>query len=255
MTVPVRFRIVGPGRAGESLGIALARAGWERHSDVNRSDDASRAAEGVDLVVIAVPDGAIATVAAAIEPDDRVVIAHLAGSLGLDVLEPHVRRAALHPLVSLPCPEVGAKRLTAGAWFATAGDPLVEKAVADLDGRSFTIDDADRGRYHAGAAIASNHLVALLGQVERIADHIGMPLEAYLDLATATLANVGELGPAAALTGPVARGDWDTVRAHLSALPETERPAYRALATEAARLADRSVPPDVGGDPSALTTD
>ena len=156
-------------------------------------------------------------------PVEGTVVAHLAGSLGLDVLAPHPRRAALHPLVSLPDAEVGARRLRAGAWFAVAGDPpgslaLMEALVADLGGRSFTVADADRAAYHAAAAIASNHLVALLGQVERVAAGAGVPLEAYLDLVRATLDNVAEMGPAAALTGPVARGDWATVERHRAAL-------------------------------------
>ena len=70
-----------------------------------------------------------------------------------------------------------------------------------------------------------------------------MPPEAYLDLARATLDNVADLGAAAALTGPVARGDWATVRRHLDAIPAGERPAYRALAASAARLVGREDAP------------
>jgi len=242
MTLPVRFRIVGPGRAGESLGRALARAGWARHGDLRRGDDPAGACRGVDLVVLATPDAAIAEVAAAVEPDPTTVVAHLAGSLGLDVLATHPRPAALHPLVSLPSPDLGATRLAAGAWFAVAGDPLVQRAADDLGGRWFEVADVDRATYHAAAAVASNHLVALLGQVERLASGIGVPPEAYLDLARASLDNVAALGPAAALTGPVARGDWATVARHLDALPADERPAYLALAEAAARLAGRTLP-------------
>ena len=84
--------------------------------------------------------------------------------------------------------------------------------------------------------IAANHLVALLGQVERVAASIGAPLDAYLDLARGSLDDVADLGPAAALTGPVRRGDTATVERHLAALPEEERAAYAALAAEAGRL-------------------
>ncbi|MBX3313674.1 MAG: DUF2520 domain-containing protein [Actinobacteria bacterium] len=242
MTVAVRFRTIGPGRAGRSLAIALERAGWEHVGYLGRGDDVSAAADGVDLVVIATPDGAVADAAASIEPRSGVVVAHLAGSLGLEALAPHERRGALHPLMSLPDPELGARRLASGAWFAVAGDPLVERIVDDLGGRRFTVADADRAEYHATAAIASNHLVALLGQVVRLAQQIDVPPEAYLDLATATLANVVELGPRAALTGPVARGDWDTVARHLDALPADERVTYVTLAAAAARLVEREVP-------------
>jgi predicted short-subunit dehydrogenase-like oxidoreductase (DUF2520 family) len=103
--------------------------------------------------------------------------------------------------------------------------------------RSFRVDAADRVRYHAAACVASNHLVALLGQVQRLADHTGVPFEAFLPLVRGTVDNVDELGPNAALTGPVARGDFDTVARHLDALPDEERDAYRALVLEAERLA------------------
>lgn len=248
MTVPVRFRTIGAGRAGRSLATALGRAGWEHLGFLGRNDDVGPAGDEVDLVVIATPDGSVADVATALARRPGVVVAHLAGSLGLDVLAPHERTAALHPLVSLPSPEVGATRLAGGAWFAVAGDPLVQKAVDDLGGRWFTVDDADRATYHAAAAVASNHLVALLGQVERLAAGIGVPPEAYLDLARATLDNVADLGAAAALTGPVARGDWATVARHLDALPDVERAAYRATAASAARLAGRAdAPPGLLG--------
>lgn len=242
MTAPARFRIIGPGRAGGSLGAALEGIGWRRLDDRGRGDDLSDAADGVDLVVIAVPDGAITDVSAAIAPRPDVVIAHLAGSLGVDVLAPHRRRGALHPLVALPDVETGARRLRTGTWFAVAGDPLMRRIARDLGGRHVVVDDADRVRYHAAAAVASNHLVALLGQVERLAGTVGVPLEAYLALVRATVDNVASLGAADALTGPVARGDWETVAAHLAAMGEADRAVYRALATEAAALAGRSWP-------------
>ncbi len=166
--------------------------------------------------MIATPDGAIAEVASQVEPDPHAVVAHLAGSLGLEVLAGHPRPAAVHPLVSLPDPELGAARLV-GGWFAVAGDPLSQRVASDLGGRWFEVTDGDRATYHAAAVVASNHLVALMGEVERIAGTIGVPVDAYLALAAASLANVAQLGPAAALTGPVARGDWDTVRRHLAA--------------------------------------
>ena len=143
----------------------------------------------------------------------------------------------MHPLVSLPSPDLGAERLR-GAWFAVAGDPGVDSLVKALGGRSFPIDDDSRPLYHAAAVISSNHLVALLGQAERVAAVAGVPLEVMLDLARDTLDNVRRLGPAAALTGPAARGDDATIARHLKALPAEERAAYEALVHEARRLAD-----------------
>ena len=229
-------RIVGPGRAGTSLALALTNVGWDVGPMLGRDDDLSGAAADVDLLVLATPDAEITSVARTIEPDDTTVVAHLAGARGLEVLAPHPRRAALHPLVALPTPELGARRLV-GGWFAVAGDPLATEVVQALKGRSFIVDDGDRATYHAAAAIASNHLVALLGQVERLAAQVGVPFEAYLDLATDTMANVAELGPRAALTGPAARGDEATIRRHLRALPVDERRAYRGMVDAARRLA------------------
>ncbi|MBV9934109.1 MAG: DUF2520 domain-containing protein, partial [Actinobacteria bacterium] len=185
------------------MALALSRAGWEVVPALGRDDDVADAAAGVDLLVIATPDASVADVAAAVTPSASTVVAHLAGSLGLDVLSAHPRRAALHPLVALPSAEVGADRLR-GAWFAVAGDPLVRKVVDALGGHALEVRDEDRAAYHAAACIASNHLVALLGQVERVAASAGLPLDAYLDLVGGTVDNVAHLGPAAALTGPVA---------------------------------------------------
>jgi predicted short-subunit dehydrogenase-like oxidoreductase (DUF2520 family) len=246
VTVPPRLRVIGAGRAGRSLALALGRAGWDVLGLLERGDDPTSAAHGTDLVVVATPDAAVSDVAAAIEPDDHTVVAHLAGSLGLDVLAGHARVAAIHPLVTLPDPERGAARLAGGAWFAIAGDPLAQRVVADLGGRWFEVADADRATYHAAAVVASNHVVALLGQVERIAGGIGVPPEAYLDLARGAIDDVAALGTAAALTGPASRSDWATVARHLAALGPAERSAYRALADAARRLVDPDgLPPDL----------
>ena len=103
-------------------------------------------------------------------------------------------------------------------------------------------DPLIRARYHAAACLASNHLVALLGQVERVAALAGVGLDVYLDLVRATVDNVAALGPAAALTGPAARGDEATLARHRAALPDEERPAYDALAERALRLVSGKAP-------------
>jgi predicted short-subunit dehydrogenase-like oxidoreductase (DUF2520 family) len=231
------FRIIGPGRAGLSLAGALRAAG-DSVEVVGRGGAVSGAAAGVDALVLAVPDDAVSSVAAAVAPDPSCVVLHLAASLGLEVLAPHPRRASLHPLVPLPDPAVGAARLASGVPFAVAGDPLAEAVALRLGGRPFRVADEDRAAYHAAACTAANHLVALLGQVERVAAVAGLALDDFLPLAEAALDDVRRLGPAAALTGPAARGDWGTVGRHLAALPEGERPGYEALVRLALRLAD-----------------
>jgi predicted short-subunit dehydrogenase-like oxidoreductase (DUF2520 family) len=232
-------RIVGDGRAGRALAGALAAVGWTVDGPLGRTAAVADAARGVDVLVIATPDNAIAEVAASVEPGDAVVV-HLSGALGLDVLGTHPRRAALHPLAALPDADTGRQRLLGGCTFAVDGDPVATAIVADLGGRAVEVPDDRRALYHATAAIAANHLVALAGQVERLAVRVGVPVDAYWDLMAGALDNVRRLGAAAALTGPAARGDQATLDRHLAALPPEERPAYEAMSALAAKLAGRA---------------
>ncbi|HET8931606.1 MAG TPA: DUF2520 domain-containing protein [Acidimicrobiales bacterium] len=236
-----RVRIVGTGRVAGALGTVLEELDWDVLAPIGRRDDCSGAAHQTDVVVIATPDRAIAEVAAAIEPDAGALVVHVAGSVGLEVLAGHPRRGALHPLVSIPDPVTGAIRLRDGAWFAVAADhdadlALLGSIVAALHGHSAAVADADRAAYHAAAVVASNHLVALMGQVERIAATTGVPVEAFAKLASQTLDGLATATPTDALTGPVRRGDWATVARHLDALAPAERPGYAALAELAAGL-------------------
>ncbi len=230
-------RLIGPGRAGRSLARALSSSGYRVSGILARGDDQCAAAEGVDVLVIATPDDAVAQVAAGVRPVPSCAVVHLAASLGLEVLGPHERRASLHPLVPLPNPEVGAARLVSGIGFAVAGDPVAEELALTLGGRPFAVAEADRARYHAAACVAANHVVALLGQVERIAATTGVDLEAFLALSRAAIEDVARLGPASALTGPAARGDWATLERHRRALPPGERPGYLAGVALTSRLA------------------
>jgi len=184
------------------------------------------AAHGVDLLIIATPDDVVAEVAAAVRPVDTTAVLHLSGSLGLDVLAGHVRRGSLHPLVPLPTPAIGAERLRSGITLAVAGDPAARRVAEDLGGNVVTVEDGDRAAYHAAAVIAANHLVALMGQVERVAATAGLPLDAFAGLMRAATEDALALGPGAALTGPAVRGDWDTVERHRTAI--ASMPGHRA---------------------------
>ena len=167
---------------------------------------------------------------------------HLSGACPLDELDklraarPDVEVGSLHPLQSLPSPEVGVARLP-GSWCAVDGPaggraPRAVARPAPVPGRA----PATGPRYHAAATIASNHLVALLGQAARVADAAGVPPEALLPLVRATLDNVDALGAGRRAHRPVARGDVDTVARHLDALPADERADLpRAGAREALR--------------------
>ncbi|MHB8498710.1 MAG: DUF2520 domain-containing protein [Acidimicrobiales bacterium] len=238
----IAFRVIGPGRAGLSLSAALeAREGFELRGILGRSDPLAGAAHGVDLLVVATPDDTVATVASSVTPCASTVVAHLSGSLRLDVLHAHPRRGSLHPLVPLPTPEVGRHRLGSGVAFAVSGDPLLARVVRALGGSAFAVRDPERARYHAAAAIAANHLVALTGQVERVAASIGLPLAAFEGLMRSALDDAISLGPRQALTGPAARGDWETVGRHreeLGRLPgaRLELAGYDAMVDLARRL-------------------
>lgn len=233
-------RIVGPGRAGTSVASALSSAGHEVVGFVGSSDDPGASASGVDVLILAVPDRRIAEVASRVRPVDSTVVLHLSGSQGLSVLAPHVRRGSMHPLVPLPNAEVGAARIAAGATFAVAGDPMAEELAKSIGGRTVVVRDENRAAYHAAACIAANHVVALMAQVERVAETIGLDLEVFLGLARAALADVEALGPSAALTGPAARGDHATLARHRAALDPSERAAYDACVALAERLAAQS---------------
>jgi predicted short-subunit dehydrogenase-like oxidoreductase (DUF2520 family) len=222
------LRLIGPGRAGRSLAVALADVGCDVRGILARGDDVSKAARGVDVLVLATPDAVLRSVAAAVTPVADTVVMHLSGALGLDVLSPHPRRASLHPLVPLPTPEVGRIRLRGGVTFAVAGDQIATTLAHRLGGWPVVVDDEHRAAYHAAACIASNHLVALIGQAERVGTSAGVGLDAVLGLARAALDDVSELGPAMALTGPVARGDVATIAFHRAALDPEELPGYDA---------------------------
>jgi predicted short-subunit dehydrogenase-like oxidoreductase (DUF2520 family) len=258
--------LVGPGRAGTTVAVALVARGWTPSAVAGRSVDApstvaaaerlgapavevADAARDVDLVVVATPDAAIADTALALAAGLRpgALVVHLSGACPVEELDklqgerPDVQVGALHPLQSLPSVELGLERLP-GSWCAVDGPPAVERLALSLGMRPCHIAAGERARYHAAATIASNHLVALLGQAVRVAEAAGLPPEALLPLVRASVDNVEALGAVDALTGPVARGDIDTVVRHLHTLPADERTAYRALALEALSLSGRDDP-------------
>ena len=209
------IRVVGDGRLGGALAARLRAAGT------------LASGETPDLVVVCVPDAAIAEVARA-QPVGPWV-AHMSGATPLSALGPHVRRFGLHPLQTF-VKSRGPEQFD-GAWAAVTGESEEARAQArafaeQLSLHPFDLAEADRPLYHAGAAMASNHFVALYRAAARIMDRVGVPPAALLPLMRRTLDNDFEL------TGPAARGDQGTVAAHLAALhrevPDLE-PIYRAL--------------------------
>ena len=213
--------VIGTGRAGGAIRARLI----ERRLRVTdgRAPDPS-----ADLVLLCVPDSAIADVAAAMPLGPW--IAHVSGATRLSALAPHERRFGVHPLQTLTRAR-GAEQLD-GAWAAIGGESpdAVDRArwLADQLGlRPFSIADADRALYHAAAVIGGNALVTLHQVAQRLLAEVGAPPEAIDPLMARTVENAFEL------TGPIARGDTATLEAHVAALTQRAPdlvPLYRALA-------------------------
>jgi predicted short-subunit dehydrogenase-like oxidoreductase (DUF2520 family) len=204
------------GRAGSAISGRLRERGIDLRDD------------GGDLVLLCVPDAKIAEMAAGLAPGPWV--AHVSGTTPLAALEPHRRRFSVHPLQTLVRGR-GPEQLD-GAFAAVTAETDDARARATwlaetLGLEPFPLDDEARTLYHAGAVIASNYLVTLYRTAAALFDHAGAPPEALIPLMRRTIENGFEL------TGPIARGDWETVDAHLAALreerPELE-PVYRVLA-------------------------
>ena len=225
------IQIVGArGRVGSTVSARLAERGIVL-------DSASP-----ELVLLCVPDRAIAEVAA--ETSVGPWVAHVSGATPLDALDPHVRRFSLHPLQSFS-KERGPEQLD-GVWGAVSADDGRGRAVGrwlaeTLGLRPFDLDDDRRAAYHAGAAMASNYLVTLRAAAQSLLDAAGAPPEALDPLIR------GVMDTGFELTGPIARGDWETVERHLAVI-RAERPEleelYLVLAEATAPLAGRKLPRD-----------
>jgi predicted short-subunit dehydrogenase-like oxidoreductase (DUF2520 family) len=214
-------RVIGTGRAGGAVAARLLERGVEVKTGREVAADA-------DLVILAVPDGAIREVAASLAIGPWV--AHVSGATTLDALDPHELRFSVHPLQTLTT-ERGAEQLD-GAWGAITAetDDAMTRAgwlAEQLGLRAFPLRDTDRPLYHAAAVIAGNFLVTLYHSAARLCEEVGAPPEALVPLMKRTIEN------GFVLTGPIARGDWATVEAHLEALAQRAPdlvPMYRALA-------------------------
>jgi predicted short-subunit dehydrogenase-like oxidoreductase (DUF2520 family) len=205
--------VIGAGRAGSTIAARLRERG------VALRDDA-------ELRLLCVPDRVITEVARSIEPGPWV--AHVSGGTPLSALDPHTNRFSIHPLQTLTTSR-GPEQLD-GAWGAVTADDQDgrERAVwlAEMLGlRPFELADDARALYHAGASIASNFLVTLHRAAAELFERAGVPAEALVPLMERTIENGFEL------TGPIARGDWETVDRHLAALRGSDlAPLYSALA-------------------------
>jgi predicted short-subunit dehydrogenase-like oxidoreductase (DUF2520 family) len=212
----------------------------------------SRLPGGTHVVILAVPDDALPEVAydltmmGAAPPGCAAL--HLSGALSTDVLGPlhgaGYTIGSLHPLMAVADPWLAGERLL-GAAFAITGEPAAVAAarriVSALHGHPLVIAPALRPLYHAAAVIGSNYLVAIAGLAVRLLVEAGVPddeaLPALLPLLRGTLDNIEQLGVPASLTGPIARGDTDTIRLHLARLSAGDRVLYCGLGLELLSMA------------------
>jgi predicted short-subunit dehydrogenase-like oxidoreductase (DUF2520 family) len=266
-----RVAILGAGRLGTSLALALREAG----ADIRVLTDAMESPllrakrefglptspsvrevvkAGANVLCLTVPDGALA--AAALELGTLLArenaegrsaaraVLHTSGATSVAVLAPCAQAGAvtlsLHPLQTFSDPRAGAKRLSGAAIAVTPGPgggwELGELLARSVGGRPFLLREEDRVLYHAAACVASNYLVSLEYAAEDLFCRAGMSREdalpAFLPLVQGAVDNLAERGAVAALTGPLSRGDVDTVTAHLLELavkaPE-QLPLYRTM--------------------------
>lgn len=256
--------VVGPGRVGLGLGLALVRAGYHvmAHGRTPKPlppqiTGTSGGTPGwvplVDVVLIAVPDDAVASVAADLARarvvDRRHTVLHVSGALDRSALHSlefsGAALGSLHPLQTLSDPASAPERLR-GSVAVTEGDERAVKVAGELATAvglvPVAIPSASKVLYHAAGVFGSNYVVVLAAVARRLLEQAGLPPDVawrgLVSLLRGTVENLAAGGPEQALTGPAARGDADTIRRHLAALTGDEVELYRMLGREAADLAD-----------------
>jgi len=241
----VKLLLAGPGKAGRSLFLSAVGAGHEITGVVGRDPAAvGEAAADLgtaviawdaplpqsDLLVVAVSDDAIGEAASHLAPHAIEIRAavHLSGLTPVAALAPLggvCSIGSLHPLQTLPDPQAGATRLK-GSWMGvTSDDDLLAdnlfRLARSLGAHPFELPDDAKALYHAAAAAAANYPLAALAMSRRLFEAAGVPFEAAGPLVQAVIDNAFSLGPEAALTGPIARGDVGTVAGQRAAVEDS----------------------------------
>ena len=244
MTLPLRVGVIGAGRVGAVLAAALRAAGHEIVAAAGESDASRRraaellpgvpldkptaVARGCDVLLLTVPDDMLDNVATTLSAAGAIrrgqVVVHTSGRHGLAVLTPAIavgaRAIAMHPAMTFTGTDLDLPRLQGCVFGVTAGPgerELAEQLVSDLGGLPMFVPEDKRTLYHAGLAHGANHLVTLVTQAMELLTAAGAddPAGTLRPLLTAALDNALDEGDAA-LTGPIVRGDVNTVRAHLA---------------------------------------
>lgn len=232
----IDLAIIGDGRMGRALSQALRASGHRVSGPHGRCSDGA----GAPAVLLCVPDGQLAEAARHVTPGR--LVGHTSGATTLEPLAPHAERFSLHPLMTVAGP--GTEFAGAGAAVAGSSDharAYARELAEALRMRAFTVADEDRAAYHAAASVASNYLLALQAAAERLLPE-GTDRAVLVPLVRQTVENWATLGPASALTGPIARGDEATVERQRAAVAAKEPGMLRlfdTLADETRRLAQQ----------------
>jgi len=256
-----RVGVVGAGRVGAVLAAGLRHAGHDIVAVAGESDASRRraaallpgvamrkptdVARGCDVLLLTVPDDMLSNVVAMLSASGAIstgqYVVHTSGRHGLEILAPAMalgaRGVAMHPAMTFTGTDVDLPRLDGCVFGVTAGEgerSVAERLVSDLHGTLMWIDESRRTLYHAGLAHGANHLVTLVTQAMELLGAAGAddPAATLRPLLTAALHNALAEGDSA-LTGPIVRGDVNTVRAHLAEVAATAPdtlPSYVALA-------------------------
>ncbi len=214
-----------------------------------------RPAPDTTAVILSVPDESLPEIAISLgahgEAPPGCAAFHLSGAMGTDPLAPLTERGyavgTLHPLQALADPVLGAEQIK-NVYFAVSGEPAAitaaRRILSPIGGSIVTVPVSRRPLYHAAAVFASNYLAGLIAAAGRLMAQAGVPedeaMRAVMPLARGSLENLDRLGPVRALTGPVSRGDVETVRLHLRTLEPRERALYASLGSEILELAGES---------------
>ena len=282
--------IIGAGRVGGAVGRLLAQAGYAVTAVASRRREAAeqarafinagaamtdvvKASASADIVLITTPDGAIKSVCDSIAAGKGfragAVVVHMSGAQTLDLLDAvkgsGAYRAVIHPLQAVPSRELGERNIP-GSYFRIETDPeaasIARELVKSLGGIELKMpkwgsDKGSAALYHAGAVVVSNFFVALVDFGLRYYQALGAnkeeALKAVLPLIRGTLANIESAGIPDALTGPIMRGDVETVKGHLQAMSERTPELltlYRELARHTITVAQdkNSITPQTAAD-------
>ena len=253
--------VVGTGRAGSVIGAALKRAGHQIKACTAVTDLSKLRAEALlpgvailsieetvadrDLILLAIPDDVLAEVVSGLAATNAVspgtFVLHLSGRYGIDILRPLTEQGclplALHPVMTFTGTSIDLNRLSACPFGVTTHQtlrPVAETLVMEMGGEPVWVPEASRSLYHAALTFGANNLMTLVNQTSELLESAGIsnPESLVAPLLSASLDNALRNGDSA-LTGPIARGDAQTVREHLRVLANFDQAvtqAYRSLA-------------------------